>query len=248
MVVIAVSGKGGTGKTAISALLVKYMSERGSVLAVDADPDANLPDALGVEVEKTLGDVRESFQRSRESLGTMDKEAWLEGLVFEVIYELDDYDLLVMGRPEGEGCYCFVNNLLRGILRKYIRHYDYVIVDCEAGLELFSRKTIESVDRLVVVTDMSRKGLKTAKKIMDLTRELGFNFDGIYLVGNRIIGEEAKRMIKEFARKVGFTLLELIPYDENVVRLDMLGMPIVEIPDNSPFAKRVRLIAEVLSA
>jgi len=246
MVVIAVSGKGGTGKTAISALMVKYLSERGNVLAVDADPDSNLPDALGVEVERTLGDVKETFQRSRDGLGSLDKEAWLEGLVFEVIYEFENFDLLVMGRPEGEGCYCFVNNLLRGILKRYIRHYDYVVVDCEAGLELFSRKTVESVDRLVVVTDTSKKGLKTAKKIKELSKELGLDFE-VFLVGNRIVGEEAKRMIKEFAREEGFTLLELIPYDENVARLDTLGKPIVDIPDNSPFAKSVRFIVEVLA-
>ncbi len=248
MTVIAVTGKGGTGKTAIAALLVKYISEKTSnVLAVDADPDSNLPDALGVEVEKTLGDVRELFQVTRESLGTVDKELWLEGKVFEVIEELEGYDLLVMGRPEGEGCYCFVNNLLRGILKRFMRHYDYVIVDCEAGLEHFSRKTIESADYVIIVTDTSRKGLKTARKIKELVKELNLNFREIFLVGNKISGEEAKRIIKEFARREGLTLLELLPYDEKVVELDMRGEAIVNLPETSEFARKVRFIADVLT-
>ncbi len=247
MVVVAVTGKGGTGKTAVAALLVKFISERTpNVLAVDADPDANLADALGVEVERTLGDVRELFQVTRESLGTVDKESWLEGKIFEVIHEFDRFDLLVMGRPEGEGCYCFVNNLLRGILKKFMRHYDHVIVDCEAGLEHFSRKTIEGADYVVVVTDTSRKGLKTAKKIRDLVRELGLNFEEIFLVGNKVGSEEAKRVIKEFAEREGFVLLELLPYDERVVELDLRGEPVVNLPEDSEFARKVRLIADVL--
>jgi len=248
MTVIAVTGKGGTGKTAIAALLVKYISEKTpNVLAVDADPDSNLPDALGVEVEKTLGDVRELFQITRDELGTVDKESWLEGKVFEVIEELEGYDLLVMGRPEGEGCYCFVNNLLRGILKRFMRHYDYVIVDCEAGLEHFSRKTIESADYVIIVTDTSRKGLKTAKKIKDLVKELNLNFKEMFLVGNKVNGEEAKRIIKDFARMEGLTLLEILPYDERVAELDMKGEAIVNIPDGCEFARKVRCIADVLT-
>ena len=248
MTVIAVTGKGGTGKTAIAALLVKYISEKTpNVLAVDADPDSNLPDALGVEVEKTLGDVRELFQITRDELGTVDKESWLEGKVFEVIEELEGYDLLVMGRPEGEGCYCFVNNLLRGILKRFMRHYDYVIVDCEAGLEHFSRKTIESADYVIIVTDTSRKGLKTAKKIKDLVKELNLNFKEMFLVGNKVNGEEAKRIIKDFARMEGLTLLEILPYDERVAELDMKGEAIVNIPDGCEFARKVRFIADVLT-
>ncbi len=246
MVVIAVTGKGGTGKTAVAALLVKYISEKTpNVLAVDADPDSNLPDALGVEVERTLGDVRELFQVSRDSLH--DKSSWLEGKIFEVIHEFDRFDLLVMGRPEGEGCYCFVNNLLRGILRKFMRHYDYVIVDCEAGLEHFSRKTIESADYIIVVTDTSRKGLKTAKKIKELANELELNFREIFLVGNKVAGEEAKKVIRDFAEKENFVLLELLPYDETVVELDLKGEPIVNLPETSEFAKRVRFVAEILT-
>jgi len=247
MVVIAVTGKGGTGKTAIAALLVKYISKRTpNVLAVDADPDSNLPDSLGVEVDRTLGDVRELFQVERTTLGAVDKESWLEGRIFEVIQEFDGFDLLVMGRQEGEGCYCFVNNLLRSILRKFIRHYEYVIVDCEAGLEHFSRKTIEGADYIIIVTDSSRKGLKTAKKVRDLVRELNMNFKEIFLLGNKIASEEAKRVIKEFALREGFTLLEILPYEEKIAELDLRGEAIVRLPDDCEFARKVRLIADVL--
>ncbi len=248
MVVIAVTGKGGTGKTAIAALLIKFISRNTpNVLAIDADPDSNLPDALGVEVTKTLGEIKELFQVSRESLGATDKEAWLEGKIFEVIHEFDDYDLLVMGRPEGEGCYCFVNNLLRGILKRFMRHYDFVIVDCEAGLEHFSRKTIETADYIIVVTDTSRKGLKTAKRIKELAKELGLNFKEIFLIGNKIVGEEAKKIIKDFASKEGFVLLDLLPYDEKIVELDLKGEPIVNLPDDSEYARKVRFIADMLT-
>jgi CO dehydrogenase maturation factor len=246
--VIAVTGKGGTGKTAIAALLIKFISRNTpNVLAIDADPDSNLPDALGVEVTKTLGEIKELFQVSRESLGATDKEAWLEGKIFEVIHEFDDYDLLVMGRPEGEGCYCFVNNLLRGILKRFMRHYDFVIVDCEAGLEHFSRKTIETADYIIVVTDTSRKGLKTAKRIKELAKELGLNFKEIFLIGNKIVGEEAKKIIKDFASKEGFVLLDLLPYDEKIVELDLKGEPIVNLPDDSEYARKVRFIADMLT-
>jgi len=248
VVVIAVTGKGGTGKTAVAALLVKFISEKTpNILAVDADPDSNLPDALGVEVEKTLGDVRELFQVTRDSLGTVDKSSWLEGKIFEVIHEFDNFDLLVMGRPEGEGCYCFVNNLLRGILKKFMKHYDYVIVDCEAGLEHFSRKTIESADYILIVTDTSKKGLKTARKIKELVNELNLNFREIFLVGNKVSGEEAKKVIKDFASSEGFTLLELLPHEEKIVELDLKGEPIVNLPDSCEFARRVKFIAEVLT-
>ncbi|HIP25577.1 MAG TPA: ATP-binding protein [Archaeoglobus profundus] len=245
MTIIAVTGKGGTGKTAIAALLVKYISENTlNVLAVDADPDSNLPDALGVEVTKTLGEIKEIFQVTKD--GLRDKELWLEGKIFEVIHEFDRFDLLVMGRPEGEGCYCFVNNLLRVILRKFMSHYDYVIVDCEAGLEHFSRKTIDSADYIIVVTDTSKKGLKTAKRIKELVKSLSLNFKEMFLIGNKIKDENAKKIIKDFAKKEGFILLDLLPYDEKIVELDLNGEPIVKLPENSEYAKKVRMIAEML--
>lgn len=248
--IVAVTGKGGTGKTIVSALLIHFISQRtNSILAVDADPDSNLPDALGVTelVRKTLGDVRELFQVSRDEMGTMNKEQWLEGKIYsEAICECDNYDLLVMGRPEGEGCYCYANSLLRGVLRKLMRHYDYIIIDCEAGLEHFSRKTIERADYIIVVTDMSKKGLSTAKRIRELSRELNLNFRDIFLIGNKVMNKEAEELIRRFGEENGLKLLDVLPYDEKIVELDLKGDPVIELPENSEYYKKVKNIAEEL--
>jgi CO dehydrogenase maturation factor len=246
MTTVAVTGKGGTGKTLVSALLIHFISKKSNkVLAVDADPDSNLADALGVEVEKTLGEIRELFQTSRDEIGTMNKEQWLEGKIYEAICECKGYDLLVMGRPEGEGCYCFANSLLRGVLKKLTRHYEYVVIDSEAGLEHFSRKTIDSADYVLIVTDMSKKGLATAKRIKELTKELKLNFKDIMLIANRIANEAAEQRIKKFADEEGIKLLEILPYDEKVVELDLKGIPIVNLDEKSGVYRRMSKVAEV---
>ncbi len=219
-------------------MLVIHLCRKGSLLAVDADPDSNLPEALGVEVEKTLGEVKEIFQHTRDEIKG-DKEVWFEAKVFETINEFDDFDLIVMGRPEGEGCYCYTNNLLRGILRKFIRHYDYVIVDCEAGLEHFSRKTIDRADCVIVVSDTSRKGLRTAERISSLMEELGINARKA-LVGNKVLDERAVKFMREFAQKNGFEFLGALPYDEKLAEYDMLGKSVREFveKENSPFVRK----------
>ncbi len=250
MTVIAVTGKGGTGKTILSSLLIHFISQKTtSVLAVDADPDSNLPDALGVAemVEKTLGDIREVFQVSRDEMGSTNKEQWLEGKIYgEVIVEADRFDLLVMGRPEGEGCYCFANNLLRGVLRRLMRHYDYIIIDSEAGLEHFSRKTIDSADYIIVVTDMSKKGLATAKRIKEMSQELDLGFRDIFLVGNRIANREAEEVIRQFADEIGMKILEFLPYDEKIAELDLRGEPVINLPEDSEYYQKVGKIADML--
>ncbi len=247
MTVIAVAGKGGTGKTLVSALLVHFISEKNDrVLAVDADPDSNLPDALGVaeEIRKTLGDVRELFQVSRDDMGTMNKEQWLEGKIYgEVICECSRYDLLVMGRPEGEGCYCFANSLLRGVLRKLLRHYDYIVIDSEAGLEHFSRKTIDSADYIVVVTDMSKKGLSTARRIKELLGELKIDVKDVFLIANRITSDEAAEKIREFASEEGMKLLAILPNDERVAELDLKGEPVTKLGGGSEVYRRMQEVA-----
>jgi len=241
-----VTGKGGTGKTVISALLVHFLSRNHNLLAVDSDPDSNLPEALGVTPKKTLGEIREVFQASRDEMGTMNKEQWLEGKIYsEAITEADNFDLLVMGRPEGEGCYCFANSLLRGVLRRLMRHYDVIIIDTEAGLEHFSRGTISGADYIVVVTDMSKKGLSTAKRIKELSSELKLNFKKIFLVGNRIM-DGGGEVIKSFADEEGIELLDLLPYSEEIVKLDVKGEPIVLMDENSDYARRIRKIASRL--
>lgn len=250
MTVIAVAGKGGTGKTLVSALLVNFISQKDSrLLAVDADPDSNLPEALGVEkeVRKTLGDVRELFQVSRDEMGTMNKEQWLEGKIYaEAICECPRYDLLVMGRPEGEGCYCFANSLLRGVLKRLMRHYNYIIIDTEAGLEHFSRKTIDSADYVIIVTDMSRKGLATAKRIKELAKELKLNFKKMFLIANRITSREAEEKIREFAEEEGLEILAVLPYDNSVAEVDLRGGAVSEIDKNSEVYKRMKDVSNLI--
>jgi CO dehydrogenase maturation factor len=180
-------------------------------------------------------------------MGTMNKEQWLEGKIYaEAICECPRYDLLVMGRPEGEGCYCFANSLLRGVLKRLMRHYDYIVIDTEAGLEHFSRKTIDSADYIIIVTDMSRKGLATAKRIKELASELKLNFKKIFLIANRIASEDAERTIREFAKEEGLELLAVLPYDNSVAEVDLRGDPVSEIDKNSEVYRKMREVASLM--
>ena len=167
MRVIAITGKGGTGKTAIAAMLIRSLvSKKMTILAVDADPDTNLPEALGDTVEETVGDQREFMLRERDNLPPdIDKERMLESRIYSILAERHGYDLLVMGRPDGPGCYCYTNNLLRGIMDRIVKNYDLTIIDTAAGLEHLSRRIIRDVDELIVVTDGSKRSwLITSKR------------------------------------------------------------------------------------
>jgi len=243
LAVIAVTGKGGAGKTVISALLVKYFSPKKKVLAVDADPDSNLPEAVGVCGYRTLGEIREFFQQNKDEMGTLSKEQWLEGKVYgEAVNECDDFDLIVMGKPEGEGCYCFVNNLLRGVMRKLLKNYDTVIIDCEAGLEQFSRKTIEKADYIVIVTDTSRKSLSTATRIKNLVEELNFGFKKVFLIGNKVNYNGEAEYIRKFAEDEGMVFLGNLPYSDLISELDFKGEPVTGIIDDYKLGVKIREI------
>jgi CO dehydrogenase maturation factor len=244
--IIAVSGKGGVGKTMLSALLVKIFSEETSnLLAIDADPDSNLPDALGVSVEKTIGDVREEILESRDrSPGTTLHDV-LEGHVMDTIEETDGFDLLEMGRPEGAGCYCAVNHVLRAIIDKWAKGYDLVAIDTEAGLEHLSRRTTQDVDVMIVVTDTSKRGIETAKRIKELASELDIAFKRLYVVINRA-GKEMAEGIKKTLAESGLEVIGAIPEDKNVLEFDYAGRPLTELPEESPALKEVRIIKEKL--
>ena len=172
---IAIAGKGGTGKTTIAALMVRLLKEKkvGSILAVDADPNNNLSEALGLEVKKTIGSILDEVCLHPEKIpSSMSKDRFIEYQVQTSITEGDGFDVLAMGRPEGPGCYCYVNNLLRNITGKLIKDYDYVVIDNEAGFEHLSRRTTRACDALVVVSDATPVGLKAAQRISDLVKEL----------------------------------------------------------------------------
>ena len=240
--VIAITGKGGTGKTAVTAMLIRHLNnseKKFRILAIDADPDANLADALGVQVGKTIGDMREFMQDSRFTASPdTDKQALFEAKVFEILLEEDGYDLLVMGKPEGSGCYCYVNNLLRAILDKTATDYDLIVIDTPAGLEHFSRKIFPELDDLIVVTDESRRGLTTGERIRDIAREMGLKYKDLYVVVNKITTGRRDKVI-ENATSLGLTVIGTIPYDESLAKFDLVGDPLTGLPDDSPAVKEM---------
>ena len=204
--IIAVSGKGGTGKTLISSLLIKSLSDtKQDILAIDADPDSNLPESLGIDVQKTVGDVREELKedtaKGRIPTG-MNKWDILDYKIMESIIETPKFDLLAMGRPEGSGCYCAVNNMLRRIIENLSSNYDVIIIDTEAGLEHLSRRTTQNVDVMLVVTDKSKRGMLTAKRIGKLADDLDIKFKELYLVLNRV-KDDTKDEILQKAKETG---------------------------------------------
>lgn len=247
--IIAVSGKGGTGKTVVSSLLVKVLSEKDEydILAIDADPDANFSDALGVSAEKTIGSVREGIIKDRDQRSPT--QSWRSKLEYDVLgatIETDKFDILVMGRPEGQGCYCPVNHVLREIIDKTAKNYDYVIIDTEAGLEHLSRRTTQDVDIMLVVTDPSKRGITTAQRIKELSENLLINFKGIYLVANRTSPENEEK-IREYADEIGLEVLGFIPEDEKVSEFDFTGRPLMELKDSKALSS-VEKIVERLAA
>lgn len=237
--VIAVSGKGGVGKTLTSSLIIKWLTENNvkGILAIDADPDSNLAESLGVEFNKTLGDIREELMEKKLPPG-VDKRKYLEGRVFEITEEADKFDLLVMGRPEGQGCYCALNHILRSVIDSATEAYEYVIIDTEAGLEHLSRRTTENVDVLLVVTDTSQKGFKTADRIRELVGELDIKVEKIFLIINRFRGEDEEIIHRE-AESTGLEVILEIPEDHLVEEYDLKGTPMINLPDDSKAYKAV---------
>ncbi|HJH30213.1 MAG TPA: ATP-binding protein [Methanosarcinaceae archaeon] len=245
--VIAITGKGGTGKTAIAALLIRYLTKGNKVvLAIDADPDSNLPETLGCEAEKGIGDMKEFMLKERDNLPPdINKETIFESKIYEVLTEMPGYDLLVMGRPEGSGCYCYANNLLRGIMDRLVKNYDVVIIDTAAGLEHFSRKIIRDVDDLIVVTDGSRRGLRTGERIRELVGELEANVRNIYVIANKVT-DDNKETISDTAKELDLELIGAIKVDEMIQERDLIGSPLFDLPDDSVAVQEVENIAKKL--
>ncbi len=229
---IALAGKGGTGKTTMAGLLVKYLVEKGKrpVLAVDADPNANLNEVLGLEVGETLGEAREEMKRG-VSTG-MTKDVYMEMKLQEAVVEASGFDLVVMGRPEGAGCYCAANTLLTQYLDRLIDNYQYVVIDNEAGMEHISRLTTNNIDSLIVVSDPTRRGIQAANRIFDLVNELKLNIDSRFLIVNRA-REEQKGVIEESVNRYGMELVGIVPEDPEVQEFDLRGRPTIEIGEDS---------------
>ncbi len=236
---IALSGKGGTGKTTISSLLIHALIAMGEspVLAVDADPNANLNEALGLPLSETLGSMREDAFTKSIPPG-MSRTGYIEYRFQQVLVESDGVDLLAMGRPEGTGCYCFANRLLSEAMDLLTRHYRFVVMDMEAGMEHFSRGTIGIPDLLLVVTDPGARGVRTAGRIHDLAITLGIPDGSIYYVINRA-GAKGEEPVGNPER-----ILASIPDDPEVEKADLEARPIVSIPDGSAARQAVWDLAD----
>jgi CO dehydrogenase maturation factor len=232
---IAVSGKGGTGKTTFAGMIIRYLLEknRGPVLAVDADANANLNEVLGIEVKSTIGEMRERMKEPDEVPTGMTKDVWFEYKVQEALTEAKGFDLLVMGRPEGAGCYCAANTLARKYIDLLTENYPYIVIDNEAGMEHFSRLTTRDVDLLFVLSDSSRRGIMTAARIRDLVKELKLNIKKDLLVLNRMAGPLQQDTAAEI-KKNRLELAGIIPSDEEINRFDRNGTPTFRLPSSVP--------------
>jgi len=248
--VLAVSGKGGVGKTTFASLVVKYLVEKGlgPVLAVDADSNSNLDLALGLSLESTVGSVREEMSektRKGQIPAGMAKQDILEMQIEQALIETPDVDLISMGRPEGPGCYCAINNMLRVFLERLNKNYQYLVIDNEAGMEHLSRRTTRGVDVLFIVSDPSHRGLATAMRIRDLAREMDIGVGRYRLVLSRVRGELSEAVAAEVAG-LDIDLAGIVPDDPEVSELDELGRPLVEIGADSAALQAVRRMMDGL--
>lgn len=239
---IAVSGKGGTGKTTLAALLIRQITGagKGPVLAVDADANANLHEALGIEVEDTISEVLNRIKGNQEALPAgMTKDQYVAYRVHQSLAEGDDVDLLVMGGPEGAGCYCYANNLVRGFMQDLSKNYPYLVMDNEAGLEHISRRTTQNVDVLLVSSDSSARGIRSAGRVKELVDSLELGIKNVYLVVSKVV-EGSVEALREEIEKTGLELVGTIPMDENVREFDLHSKPLVKLPDDSPAVLAVK--------
>jgi CO dehydrogenase maturation factor len=236
---IAVSGKGGTGKTTLAGMLLRYLLDQGKtpVLAVDADANSNLNEVLGVEVRSTIGEAREVMKKDVPT--GMTKDIWFDYKVQEALIEAKGFDLIAMGRPEGPGCYCAANTLARKCLDLLTENYRYIVIDNEAGMEHFSRLTTRDVDLLFIVSDPSRRGILTASRIRDIIHELDLRISREVLIINRTQGDLAADTAEEI-KSQKLELGGVIPTDEEVYRYDLEGKPTFGLPLESKSVQAAR--------
>jgi CO dehydrogenase maturation factor len=251
-IVIALAGKGGTGKTTVCGMITEYLadSEKGHILAVDADPNSNLNEVLGVEIDTTLGDIRETMA-GRELSGEpmpagMTKQEYAEFMFSDALSEGSRYDLLVMGRTQGTGCYCYVNGVLKSQIDKYSGSYSYIVVDNEAGLEHISRGTLPHIDILLLVSDCSRRGIQAVGRIAEMVEQLSLKPGAMKLIVNRAPGGAPDSGVLEEIAERKLDLVGVLPQDETIYRYDCEGKPTAKAPRDNPVKLAVEGIMEKL--
>lgn len=236
--IIAVTGKGGVGKTTIAALLITRLINKGCkpVLAVDADPNTSLDAALGVQVNKSVGSVREETRRLAEKgmAAGISKQQMLEMKIAESLVEARDFDLIAMGRPEGPGCYCYANNVLKSVLARISGHYPYLVLDNEAGLENLSRRIMQKVNLLIMATDPTARGLATVERLFDLAKEMNIEYGQLAIVINRMRGGKMPDRIDNLKERTRADFIIGLPEDEQLAILAEQGKPLMELNQDNP--------------
>ena len=249
---IAVAGKGGVGKTTTCGMIIEYLckQKKGPVLVVDADANSNLNEVLGVEADVTLGQIREEMAHA-EQVGSipagMTKADYAEMQFNNALIEEDDFDMLVMGRTQGKGCYCYVNGVLKTQVDKYAKNYAYVVMDNEAGLEHISRGTLPHVDTMLLVSDCSRRGIQAVGRIAEMIRELDLKPGEMKLIVNRAPGGELNPGVAEEIKKYGLDLVGVLPQDDLVYEYDCEGKPSSQVPDSAPVKQALAAIMHKLN-
>ena len=248
---IAVAGKGGVGKTTTCGMIIDYLCKKGNgpVLVVDADANANLNEVLGVELETSLGQIREEMAQAelkKTVPAGMTKGDYAEMKFSQALIEEDDFDMLVMGRTQGEGCYCYVNSMLKRQMDKYVPNYSYVVMDNEAGLEHVARGTLPHVDTMLLISDCSRRGIQAAARLAEMVKEMDLKPGRMGLIVNRVPGGKLDAGIQAEIEKHGLELLGVLPQDEEVYRCDCDGEPSSKLPESAAMKSALKGIMQSL--
>ncbi len=244
--VVAVAGKGGTGKTTLAALFLRRLMGkpgRRAILAIDADPNSNLGEALGLDADNTIADILEETKAEKPLPAGMTKSQFIQYKLQSALIEGEKVDLLSMGTPEGPGCYCYPNDLLRGHMNELAKNYDYLVLDNEAGLEHLSRRVAQDVDYMVVTSDATARGIRSAGRVGELMRDLGTKVGGVGLVVTKVRSAEELEALRPEIERTGLKLLGTVPYDEDIVRYDLEGKALASLPAASPSVKAAEEIA-----
>ena len=244
---IAVAGKGGVGKTTISGMLIDYLTQggKGPVLVVDADANCNLNEVLGVEVETSLGAIREEMAQAelkKTIPAGMTKADYADFKFGSALIEEDDFDMLVMGRTQGKGCYCYVNGVLKTQMDKYAKNYRYIVMDNEAGLEHVARGTLPHVDTMLLISDCSRRGIQAVGRIAEMIEEMELKPGRMGLIVNRAPNGTLDKGTLEEIEKQGLTLYGVLPHSDDIYQCDCDGTPSSKLPSTNPTKQALKQV------